>query len=129
MLVLLNLVEHNVCIAAKAFVRLCVDAILIIVREGVHQDVRLSAGDMHTTAATFDLAALDLAIVALGNLEARSKDLVDFNSLNQLLGTFALDVDSHYLTVADGRVLDFDCVVWVGKAVNTTGSEILELSV
>ena len=113
MFVLLNLVEHDVGIATQAFVGLCEDTVFVIVAEGIHEDVGLGAGDVHAALALFDFATLDLGVVALGHLEARSQHLLDFDTLHNLLGTLALQVDSHDLTAADGGVLNFNGVVGV----------------
>lgn len=102
MLVFLNLVEHDVSVTAEAFVSFCVDTILIVVRESVHNNIWLGTRHMHTTAAALDLAALDLTIVTFSDLEAWSEDLVHLDPLNQLLCAFTLDIDTHHLAVADG---------------------------
>ena len=46
-----------------------------------------------------------------------------------MLGTLALQVDTHHLAVLDLRVLNLDGVVWVGEAVDSAGPEVLELRV
>lgn len=102
MLVLLNLVQHNIGVTTQALVRLSVDAILIIVREGVHKNVWLCARNMHAATTTLDLTALNLAVVALSDFEAGSEDLFHLNALNKLFGTLALNVYTHHLTIANG---------------------------
>ena len=84
---------------------------------------------MHTATTFANGASLDLCVVALGDLEARPEHILNCNTLNLLLGTLALQVDAHHLAVLDLRVLDLDGVVWVGQAVDGTGSEVLELCV
>ena len=71
-LVLLDLVEHNVGVAAQALVGLSEDAVFVVVAEGVHEDVGLGAGDVNAALALFDFATLDLGVVAFGYFEARS---------------------------------------------------------
>ena len=129
MLVLLDLVEHDVGIATKAFVGLCEDTVLVVVAEGVHEDVGLGAGNVHSALALLDFATLDLGVVTLGHFEARSKHLLDLDTLHNLLGTLALQVDAHDLAAADGGVLDLNGVVGVCQAVDSPSIEIFELAV
>lgn len=84
---------------------------------------------MNTTFAALNFATFDLRVVALSDLEARPEYAVNLDSLDDLLRSFSLQVDTHHLTVLNDRVLDLDCVIRVSQAIDSTSSEIVELSV
>ena len=127
--ILLDHVEGDEGITAAALYSLSEDTILVVAAKGVHEDVGLGRGHMHATTTFANGASLDLCVVALGDLEARPEHVLDCHTLNLLLGTLALQVDTHHLAVLDLRVLDLDGVVWVGQAVDGAGPEVLELCV
>ena len=84
---------------------------------------------MDTAFALLYFATLDLGVVALGHFEARSQNFLNFDALDYLFSTFALQVDAHDLAVTNGGVLDFHRVVGVRKAIDGSCIEILELGI
>ena len=124
--VFLNFVECDQCITAFILNRLCKDAILIVSTKGVHEDMRLGRGHMDAATAALDFATLDLGVVALGDLDAGAEHALDDDALHDLLGALALQVNAHDLAVRDLAVLNLDCIVRVGQAIDCTRLEVIK---
>ena len=124
--VLLNLVECDQCIAAFVLDRLREDAILIVSTKGVHEDMRLCRGHMDTATAALDFTPFDLRVVALGDLDAGAENALDDDALHDLFGALSLQVDAHDLAVCNLAVLNLDCIVRVGQAVDCSSLEVIE---
>ncbi len=84
---------------------------------------------MHTTSRLLDFATFYLRVVAFGNFDTRPQDRVYFDSLDDLLCTFSLEVDTDNLTIRNCAVLNFHGVIRICKTVNSSRFEINELSV
>ena len=124
--VLLNFVECDESITAFILNRLRKDAVLIVSTKGVHEDVRLGRGHMDTASAALDFAPLDLGVVALGDLDAGAEHALDDDALHDLLGALALQVDAHDLAVRDLAILNLNCIVGVGQAVDCARLEVIK---
>ena len=128
-LVFLNFVERDKCIAAFVLYGLRENTIFIVVAERVHQNVGLGRGHMDATSRLFYLTAFDLRVVAFGDLHARAQNRIDLYSLHNLLGSLSLQVDANNLAVGNRAILDLNSVVWVSHAVDRSSFEINELGV
>ena len=56
---------------------------------------------MNATTTTFNFTAFNFAVVSFRDFESWAEDLIDFDTLNDLLGTFTLNIDAHDLAIAD----------------------------
>ena len=128
-LVLLNLVEIDQCIAALTFDSLCKDAVLVVFHKGVHQNMRLSRCHMHATLRVAHFTTLNLAVVTLGDLDAGAEYVFYLYTLDELLGSFTLKVDANNLAMYKAGVLDLHGVVWVGKTIDPTRFKVFKLGV